>query len=84
MFEQSFAPISEELPPLPVQYVTTVAEADFAYQTLQTHESRRFIGNLQTSNVAINMNHVGTSIALFLPQEHTSHSLFDEGEKPCL
>jgi hypothetical protein len=28
-------PISEVLQPLPVQYVTTVAEADFSYQTLQ-------------------------------------------------
>ena len=30
------------------------------------------------------MNHVGTTTALFLPHEHTSHSLFDEGENSCL
>jgi hypothetical protein len=29
------------------------------------------------------MNHVGTTIASFLPQEHTSHSPFDEGENSC-
>ena len=30
------------------------------------------------------MNHVGTTTASFLPHEHTSHSLLDEGEKSCL
>jgi len=29
------------------------------------------------------MNHDGTSTAPFLPQEHTSQSLFDEGEISC-
>jgi hypothetical protein len=53
-------------------------------QTQPTHRSHgRFIGSFQVMQYAINKKHVGTTTAPLLPQEHTSHSPFDEGEISC-